>query len=221
MGNAGLSFYRIYSPKKFPANFLGAGPPLGRKPPVRYRHLSTFPVKPSEIPVNRLSPSKVYNPSTEPRKALKSPRFAGALLGHLHPTCAQLSPDLHPHLLQFRPKYPVFQHFLAHKKCFPRDFRDQFHDFARLSCIGKGLSKNMARILRGVKAPCPNRGRGVGWLVVSRVPCPSWQAVALYLVSPSPCGASLIMGLLAVLRAVLGLGGGYRLGVYSPRALIL
>ena len=32
---------------------------------------STFPVKPSEIPVNRPSPSKWYNPSTNQSKALK------------------------------------------------------------------------------------------------------------------------------------------------------
>ena len=87
LGNAGLSLYRETFPEKISRKFFGTGPPWGRRPSVRYRHLSTLPVKPSEIPVNRLSPSKGYNPSTEPQKALKSARFAGALLGHLHPTC--------------------------------------------------------------------------------------------------------------------------------------
>lgn len=87
----------------------------------------------------------------------KSPQIASFCRGSLSTTDALRQALSVP----FRPKYPVFQHFLAHKKCFPRDFRDQFPDFARLSCIGKGLPKNMARILRGVKGPFAPSAGGV------------------------------------------------------------
>lgn len=73
LGNAGLSLYRETFPEKILAKILETGPPWGRKPSVGGEHLSAFPVKPSEIPVFRTSPSKGYNPSTEPRNALKSP----------------------------------------------------------------------------------------------------------------------------------------------------
>ena len=56
-----------FFPKNFAANFLGTGPHKGTKPSVRYKRLSSFPIKPSETPVFRTSPSKGYNPSTEPR----------------------------------------------------------------------------------------------------------------------------------------------------------
>ena len=67
LGNAGLSLYRETFPEKNATNFLGIGPHKGTKPSVRYKRLPTFPVKPSETPVFRTSPSKGYNPSTEPR----------------------------------------------------------------------------------------------------------------------------------------------------------
>lgn len=52
-----------------------------------------------------------------------------------------------------------------------RDFRDQLPDFARLSCIGNGLLKNMARILGGVKSPFAPVAGGVGVLLCGGVPC--------------------------------------------------
>ena len=128
-------------------------------------------------------------PSFLPRKALRNPRKShqalqgaqslhrpikrlqiapfqlSAPLGHLRSDRASLCP--------FRPKYPVFQHFLDRKVYPPRDFRDQFLVFARLSCIGKGLSKNMARILRGVKGPFAASAGGGGCLLVS---CPAGPA---------------------------------------------
>lgn len=62
---------------------------------------------------------------------------------------------------QFRPKYPVFQHFFDRSFCFAEDFRDQFPDFARLSCIENSLSENMGRILEGLKGfPAPPIGGG-------------------------------------------------------------
>ena len=140
--------------------------------PVFYYRTNAFPfpVKPSEIPVFRTSPSKGYNPSTEPQKALKSARFQlSAPLGHL-PTCTPTCTQLRPDLLPTCPKYPVFQHFLDCKVYPPRDFRDQLCHFARLSCIEKGLSKNMARILRGVKSPFASSAGG-GWSV-SFLPVP-------------------------------------------------
>lgn len=102
----------------------------------------------------------------------KSPQIASFCRGSLSTTEALRQALSVP----FRPKYPVFQHFLAHKKCFPRDFRDQFPDFARLSCIGKGLPKNMARILRGVKSPfAPSTGGGSVFLFPFpwALPCPA------------------------------------------------
>jgi hypothetical protein len=121
---------------------------------------------PSETPIFRSSPSNGYNPSTEPQKALKSPCFAGALIGHLHPTRARLAPDSLP----FRPKSPVFSKNLDCVSYPPRDFRDQFPDFARLSCIEKGLSKNMARILRGVKGSSASSAGGGGVFFLSSLP---------------------------------------------------
>ena len=157
----GSHFIELFPEKIFP-KILETGHPRGRRPSVRYRHLSTFPVKPSEIPVFRTSPSKGYNPSTEPQKALKSPRFElPAPLGHL-PTCTPTCTQLRLDLLPTCPKYPVFQHFLDCKVYPPRDFREQLCHFARLSCIEKGLSKNMARILRGVKSPFASSAGGGG-----------------------------------------------------------
>ena len=74
--NAGLSFYENYSPKKNSEIFWHR-PSLGYKAPsAGTGPHSTFPVKPSEIPIFRTSPSNGYNPSTEPTKALKSARFS-------------------------------------------------------------------------------------------------------------------------------------------------
>lgn len=178
MGNAGLS---IFSPKNFPANFLGIGPHKGTKALCQIKTPSTFPIKPSETPIFRTSPSKGYNPSTEPQNALKiAPFQLSAPFGHL-PTCTQLRPslvpDLHPDLHPSCPKYPVFQHFLAHKKCFFGIFRDQLCVFARLSCIEKGFGKNMARILRGLKGILALL-RGGGWVSRGVLPlvCP-WFAL--------------------------------------------
>ena len=137
---------------------METGPPWGYKALSAGTGPHSFPVKPSESPVFRTSPSKGYNTSTKPQKALKSPRLHRLSLG----TCTRLRPDLHPDLHPFCPKHPVFQHFLDCVLANPRDFGDQIPVFARLSCIGKGLSKNMARILRGVKSPfAPSAGGGV------------------------------------------------------------
>ena len=137
-------------------------------------------------------------PSFLPRKALRNPRKShqalqgaqslhrpikrlqiapfqlSAPLGHLRSDRASLCP--------FRPKYPVFQHFLDRKVYPPRDFRDQFPDFARLSCIGKGLPKNMARILRGVKSPFASSAGGGGLFPCTVVWSPPSSAL------PLPCG---------------------------------
>ena len=168
----GSHFIELFPEKNFP-KILETGPHKGynalcqiQTPFHICRHhstfLSTFPVKPSEIPVNRTKPPKGYNPSTNTRKALKSPRFElSAPLGHL-PTCTPTCTQLRPDLLPTCPKYPVFQHFLDCKVYPPRDFRDQLCHFARLSCIEKGLSKNMARILRGVKSPFASSAGGGG-----------------------------------------------------------
>ena len=198
---------RIIPRKNFPQIFWRR-PSLGYKALCQIRtpfhicrhhstFLSTFPVKPSEIPVFRTSPSKWYNPSTNTRKALKSPRFElSAPLGHL-PTCTPTCTQLRPDLLPTCPKYPVFQHFLDCVLANPRDFRDQLCHFARLSCIGKGLSKNMARILRGVKSPFRLLGRG---------------GVVCFPFFPSLCQSlcrpwAFLPAILSRLRDFLGLGG--------------
>lgn len=100
-----------------------------------------------------IPPPNHKRPSNRPVSVVRSLRTSA--------TCTRLSPDLHPDLLPIHPKYPVFQHFLDCKKCFHEDFGDQFPVFARLSCIEKGLSKNMARILRGVKSPLASSAGGV------------------------------------------------------------
>lgn len=158
--------------------------------------MNAFPPSPinhPKTPVNRTSPSNGYNPSTEPRQALKSPRFSCPLpsdICDLRPAY-HISPPSIPHLrtqlTTFHPKYPVFQHFLAHKKCFSEDLRDQKCVFARLSCIEKGFGKNMARILGGVRGSLALRtGGGVGCLVVS---VPVWPCVCVP-VALWPCVSS-------------------------------
>ena len=172
---------QFFPRKIFPQIFWAQALIRGQKPSVGDRPHSAFPVKPSEIPVNRTKPPKGYNPSTNTRKALKSARFElSAPLGHL-PTCTPACTQLRPDLLPTCPKYPVFQHFLDCKVYPPRDFRDQLCHFARLSCIEKGLSKNMARILRGVKSPfASSAGGGVVCFLSSRPrapvqsPCRPW-----------------------------------------------
>ena len=151
---------QFFPPKNFGANFW-AQASLGDKALSAGKGPNSFPVKPSEIPVFRTSPSNGYNPSTNTRNALKSPRFSCPLPSDI---C-----DLHPHLLPFRPKYPIFSKNLDCVSAPPRDFRDQLCDFARLSCIEKGLPKNMARILRGVKSPLASSagGGGVVWLCLA------------------------------------------------------
>ena len=165
-------------PRKKILKFFGDRPSLGYKALSAGTGPHSFPVKPSESPVFRTSPSKGYNTSTKPQKALKSPRLHRLSLG----TCTRLRPDLHPDLHPFCPKHPVFQHFLDCVLANPRDFGDQIPVFARLSCIGKGLSKNMARILRGVKSPFASSARGGGLFSFLPSPCPCaipLQAVGL------------------------------------------
>lgn len=147
LGNAGLSFYENYSPKKNSEIFLRQAL-IGVERIHRRNRLSFLPRKALRNP--RKSPQALQGVQSLNRTQT-SPQIAPFYRGSLCRAEA-LVPSVP---LPFRPKYPVFQHFLAHKKCFPRDFRDQFRDFARLSCIEKGLSKNMARILRGVKSPLP------------------------------------------------------------------
>ena len=154
MGNAGLSFLGIYSPKKFPANFL-AQALLG----VERIHRRN---RPSFLPHKALRNPRKSHHALKGVQSLhqhkKGPQIASFCMGSLSTTEALRQALSVP----FHPKYPVFQHFLAHEKCFPRDFRDQIHDFARLSCIGKGFGKNMARILRGVKSPFASSAGGGG-----------------------------------------------------------
>ena len=100
LGNAGLS---IFSLKNFPANFSAQALIREQKPSVRYRPHSTFPVKPSETPVFRTSPSKGHNPSTNQSNALKSPRFSCPLTSDICTTTGTLAPTL--------PKIPRFSTF--------------------------------------------------------------------------------------------------------------
>lgn len=55
------------------------------RPVFYYRtHAFPFPIKPSEIPVNRPKPSKGYNPSTNPTKRTQiAPFQLSAPFGHL------------------------------------------------------------------------------------------------------------------------------------------
>ena len=84
----GSLFIEKLPPKKC-RKFFGTGPHWGIKPSPQGTGPHSFPVKPSEIPVNRLSPSKGYNPSTEPNQALKSARFSCPLSSDI---CADLYP---------------------------------------------------------------------------------------------------------------------------------
>lgn len=169
---------QFFSRKIFPQIFWAQAIIRGQMPSVWYERPSTFPVKPPETPAFRPSPSKGHNPSTDlPKGPQIGPFHAGSPWA--------LAPQLAPQLAPIPPKIPRFQHFLAHKKCFPRDFRDQKCDFARLSCIGKGLLKNMARILRGVKGSLAHLHGGGGCLWSCGVPL--WPCLAL------PCLASFIL----------------------------
>lgn len=183
MGNAGLSFYENYSPKKNSEIFW----------------------RQALLGVERIY--RRNRPSFLPHKALRNPRKSPQALkwvqslyrtqiSHQITLFCTGSPwhseALVPSVpLPFHPKYPVFQHFLDCVLAQPRDFRDQIPDFARLSCIGNGLSKNMARILRGVKSPFASSAGGGG--LFSFLPSfgPSLGRSPLQAVSLSPCGASL------------------------------
>ena len=136
---------------------------------------STFPVKPSEIPIFRTSPSKGYNPSTEPQNALKSPRFASALLGHLHPTrtltCSHSAQNT-----------PFFNIFLHTKSVFPVISETNSTIFQH--CVDK--RKFSAKIWREfedvLKASSACAQGGVGVLVVSY---PLWPCVSSFALCPS------------------------------------
>ena len=178
MGNAGLSFYENYSPKKFFRKFWRQA--LLWVERIHRRN------RPSFIPHKALrNPRKSYFAlqwEQSLRRTQISPQIALFCRGSLCTTEA-LVPSV---LLPFHPKYPVFQHFLDRKVYPPRDFRDQKCDFARLSCIGNGLPKNMARILRGVKSPfAPSAGGGVCFPFF--LPWASFMA-SRPPVSLSPCG---------------------------------
>ena len=93
-----------FFPENFPRKFLGHRPSQGDKcPPLGIRPHSTFPINHPKTPVFRTSPSKGYNPSTEPRTALKSPRFGCPLPSDICTTTSTLSP--------IPPKIPRFSTF--------------------------------------------------------------------------------------------------------------
>ena len=81
LGNAGLS---IFSLKNFPANFSAQALIREQKPSVRYRPHSTFPVKPSETPVFRTSPSKGQSLNQPIKRPQIAPFQLSAHFGHLH-----------------------------------------------------------------------------------------------------------------------------------------
>ena len=84
------------------------------------------------------------------------------------PSIAPSPPGLPP---QIGPFYARFQPILGTQKCFPRDFRDQFSVFPKISWTRGLFFKNMVRILGGAKGRfCPVAGGGGRF--VSRSRCP-------------------------------------------------
>ena len=87
------------------------------------------------------------------------------------PSIAPSPPGLPP---QIGPFYATFQPILGTQKCFPRDFRDQFSKFPKISWIRGLFFKIVSRILGGAKGRfCPVAGGGGSLCVVScaRWPC--------------------------------------------------
>ena len=84
-----------------------------------------------------------------------------SLTSGIPPSIAPSPPGLSP---QIGPFYARFQPILGTQKCFPRDFRDQFHKIPRLA---RGIFfKKCVANFSGGKGPFLPGGRG-GWGVVS------------------------------------------------------
>lgn len=79
-------------------------------------------------------------------------------------------PSSGPFHSRFGPFYARFQPILGTQKCFPRDFRDQFSKFPKISWLGELFFKIVSRILGGAKGRfCPVAGGG--WVALCLPAC--------------------------------------------------
>lgn len=107
-------------------------------------------------------------PPSNPKSKASSSSTATNLSQGVYPL--HLAPPTGPFHIGSGLLYAHFQPILGTQKCFPRDFRDQFSIFPKISWIGGLFFKIVSRILGGAKGRfCPVAG---GVVALCCVLCP-------------------------------------------------
>lgn len=119
-------------------------------------------------------------PPSNPKSKASSSSTRQPLTRGLSTPSRPSSGPFHP---RFGPFYARFQPILGTQKCFPRDFRDQFSKFPKISWLGELFFKIVSRILGGAKGRfCPVAGGGGRFvspcLSAVAVSCPAVWACA-------------------------------------------